>query len=258
MATERRVIKIRNRMQKIISLRNDQVSGSYRSKRPVVLFSLLLLVAACDQVGPMEVDTGMLPAFDVVEITEEEEAQLQSILKIIGQDAEVIDWRTIYYWAEATVHWISPTGPLVPAIRSDAIVVRTVEGVTASPISIPGHYQIEGTGVRGDWKPNLPGDVPDCVSTFGRMDVTSTHWAKWSYMVVASSIRTISKGPTHGTDFDECKRRRGQQSSGGIDPSEGDCELCQQWFWYEDGVIIDDWWECEPIDSGYCDGMLLG
>lgn len=33
---------------------------------------------------------------------------------------------------------------------------------------------------------------------------------------------------------------------------EEDCEFCQQWFQYEDGMIVDEWWDCSPISSNVC------
>jgi hypothetical protein len=33
----------------------------------------------------------------------------------------------------------------------------------------------------------------------------------------------------------------------------GECYYCQQWFWVEDGVIVDEWWDCTPIDESYCE-----
>jgi hypothetical protein len=43
----------------------------------------------------------------------------------------------------------------------------------------------------------------------------------------------------------------GGSGGGGGDPGE-DCERCQQWFWYIDGEIIDEWWECTPVDPSSC------
>lgn len=42
---------------------------------------------------------------------------------------------------------------------------------------------------------------------------------------------------------------------GGDAPYEGECQSCQQWFWYEDGQIVDEWWECTPTDSWRCDNL---
>jgi len=41
----------------------------------------------------------------------------------------------------------------------------------------------------------------------------------------------------------------------GEDPYDTGCQSCQQWFWYEDGVRVDEWWECTPIDPSYCEGL---
>lgn len=30
------------------------------------------------------------------------------------------------------------------------------------------------------------------------------------------------------------------------------CEMCQQWLYYMDGILVDEWWECTPVDSSYC------
>lgn len=38
----------------------------------------------------------------------------------------------------------------------------------------------------------------------------------------------------------------GGGGGGGGGPG-GECQgvvVCQQWFWYENGVIVDEWWEC--------------
>lgn len=37
---------------------------------------------------------------------------------------------------------------------------------------------------------------------------------------------------------------------------EAECYSCQQWFWYDYGQIVDEWWECEQIDSYLCAGNL--
>ena len=42
---------------------------------------------------------------------------------------------------------------------------------------------------------------------------------------------------------------------GGDGPYETGCQSCQQWFWYEYGQIVDEWWECTPIDASFCEGL---
>jgi hypothetical protein len=42
---------------------------------------------------------------------------------------------------------------------------------------------------------------------------------------------------------------------GGNDYEEG-CELCTQWFYFIDNQIVDEWWECQPIDMSYCDALM--
>ena len=42
---------------------------------------------------------------------------------------------------------------------------------------------------------------------------------------------------------------------GGGSAYETGCESCQQWFWYEDGEIVDEWWECTPVDISLCEGL---
>ena len=48
----------------------------------------------------------------------------------------------------------------------------------------------------------------------------------------------------------------GDGSGDGASPGGGEyqaeCEMCQQWFYYIAGVIVDEWWECTPIDGSYC------
>jgi hypothetical protein len=40
-------------------------------------------------------------------------------------------------------------------------------------------------------------------------------------------------------------------TSGGGD-YEGECEICQQWFYVIAGNIVDEWWECEPAPNSAC------
>jgi hypothetical protein len=44
----------------------------------------------------------------------------------------------------------------------------------------------------------------------------------------------------------------GGGGGGGGGDYEEECYRCQQWFWYEDGQITDEWWECTEIDPSYC------
>ena len=46
--------------------------------------------------------------------------------------------------------------------------------------------------------------------------------------------------------------------SGGGDGDEyqGGCELCQQWFYFINGFIVDEWWECSSIPDYYCEGLM--
>jgi len=39
---------------------------------------------------------------------------------------------------------------------------------------------------------------------------------------------------------------------GGGDYESG-CQSCQQWFWYDYGQIVDEWWECTPVEADRCD-----
>jgi hypothetical protein len=34
------------------------------------------------------------------------------------------------------------------------------------------------------------------------------------------------------------------------------CDLCQQWFYVIRGVVVDEWWECNPIPEYFCDGLM--
>ena len=47
-------------------------------------------------------------------------------------------------------------------------------------------------------------------------------------------------------------------TSGGGDGDEyqGGCELCQQWFYFIDGFLMDEWWECTSIPDYYCEGLM--
>jgi hypothetical protein len=221
-------------------------------QRPILPVAVVLsLAVACDRAGPTEVTLVDPPASDVVTVTEEQAAQLGSILKIEETEARIWNWTTISYLTVATVYWITPAGPLIPAIRNDALVVRTVNGVTASPISLPGDYALEAAGVRFDYENGLGGEVPDCSTKSGKMTLTTKHWARWSYMLLHSFL-TINKGPVNDGDSNECTA---DPPKVGFDPAEGGCRLCQQWFWVENGQIVDEWWECEPIDPSYCGGM---
>lgn len=44
-----------------------------------------------------------------------------------------------------------------------------------------------------------------------------------------------------------CPSDPGGPGGGGGGEEPGGCQgqvICQQWFWYENGVIVDEWWEC--------------
>lgn len=41
---------------------------------------------------------------------------------------------------------------------------------------------------------------------------------------------------------------------GGGDYDTG-CVSCQQWFWYEYGQLVDEWWECTPVDAWRCESL---
>lgn len=47
----------------------------------------------------------------------------------------------------------------------------------------------------------------------------------------------------------------GGGGGGGGDSYDTGCESCQQWFWYEYGQIVDEWWECTPTDGYRCEGL---
>ena len=42
---------------------------------------------------------------------------------------------------------------------------------------------------------------------------------------------------------------------GGADEYDTGCVSCQQWFWYEYGQIVDEWWECTPVDPYRCESL---
>lgn len=46
----------------------------------------------------------------------------------------------------------------------------------------------------------------------------------------------------------------GPGGGGGGGGEEEECERCQQWFWYQNGEIIDEWWECTEVDPRWCSG----
>jgi hypothetical protein len=58
-----------------------------------------------------------------------------------------------------------------------------------------------------------------------------TGWLAWGH--VSRSSNGDGKQPNCDTS-----------NSGGGSAGDEECEICQQWFWVEDGVIVDEWWEC--------------
>ena len=48
----------------------------------------------------------------------------------------------------------------------------------------------------------------------------------------------------------------GTPGGGGDDEYDTGCEFCQEWLYFMDGELVDIWWECQPIDDGYCDGLM--
>lgn len=126
-------------------------------------------------------------------------------------------------------------------------------------------YSKTARDVREDWLPawrSLHTMVSFSVSaTCGNSADGDTAHRAWHKFIVGS-WKYFSWGrhetPSRGTAAQpQCATSPppGSGGSGGDDPYDTGCESCQQWFWYEYGQIVDEWWECTPIDASYCEGL---
>ena len=87
-------------------------------------------------------------------------------------------------------------------------------------------------------------------------DGQSAHRAWHKFLVMGWKLFSWGQDerPSQGDEEQvACPPPPPERDSGGEDPYESGCQSCQQWFWYEDGQIVDEWWECTPTDSWRCD-----
>ena len=79
-------------------------------------------------------------------------------------------------------------------------------------------------------------------------------WFAWGHATVPSENQAKQQPCPEPPPQDPSSD--GRTGAGAGDEYESDCYSCQQWFWYDYGQIVDEWWECTPIDSYLCTGNL--
>jgi hypothetical protein len=232
----------------------------------------VLLVSSCAD-EPLPLDPGPLvdlPVFSLIGyedpwLSEEEAAGLQGILNIELARLEFLMVGTaspgpsfLEVETEATAYVFSPAGPLFPRIRHDANLSVVIDGeLQGGTQGFPTQYQLT-TG----WRMNVyQFNTPLCSEvTSLTANASSSHWAKWNYFLIDLSppfvgqLMEINKGPLNRTASANCLPNGPTPGGGGgIQELEGECQFCQQWFWVEGGEVLDEWWECEPIEWSFCE-----
>lgn len=188
------------------------------------------------------------------DLTDEEEAELDLRAQITFTEIDVVaetgdaDWAQIWVATEATV----PFFIFFPRIRHDVLVSYTVDGTPGSYM-IPGDFDIYADGQRFDVN-EVPLSFFNCssIAESGQIAGQSEHRARWNYFKLGGLL-SIERGPITRNGSDNCPPPPDPEdpeegpSGGGWIVDEEECQFCQHWLLYEDGIIVDDWWECFDI-----------
>lgn len=99
---------------------------------------------------------------------------------------------------------------------------------------------------------NTYGEIYTGQSCGHRAEGYSSHktWHQWDPLGFQWGMKTGNSQAW--AEQDPCSGGGGGGGNGG-GGGEGQCFLCQQWFWYENGEIVEEWWDCWPIDFWYCE-----
>lgn len=122
----------------------------------------------------------------------------------------------------------------------------------------------EALGENSDWLPWFRG-----LSTTASLGVSGAcgHLADggtihkaWHQFLVGGwkflSWGNEARSSNDSAEQPQCAPSPPPSGGGGPDEYEDSCWLCQQWFYYIDGEIVDEWWECDPIDGRFCEGLM--
>jgi hypothetical protein len=83
-----------------------------------------------------------------------------------------------------------------------------------------------------------------------KLDAYGNYLAKNIFWVTGVEWGQIVDSDTNSESQAACQEPGGFGEPYG---GEGECYICQQWFWYENGEIVDEWWDCEPTDPELCE-----
>jgi len=182
-------------------------------------------------------------------LTPEEEAVLRSACRITDTDVELLFMSSydpdamVELWTEATI----PFFIFFPRILHTASWQITADGVA-------GPLQVETVGYNStfpedDWNDNINLGLScgDADFSSASVDVTTEHRARWQAFTAAGLLHIDSDPVTGGASGDCIRESEWDEVPGDGWVGEGDCEFCQEWLLYEDGVLVDEWWECWPL-----------
>lgn len=193
-------------------------------------------------------------------LAEAEAATLPSLTQITM--SEVSMWGMHHApWFQLVTEATTPHGPwglMYPHLRHDAYAQWGADSFATDHQWFTGDYVFTLGALVDSYD---LGD-PDCTGGADTYNywVSSQHQAQWRYFLTGwlpgpfGQWLAIDKGPNSDNDdaYIDCNPNGGHQQPGGTYQPEGECQLCQQWFWVENGVIVDEWWECTPIDPMIC------
>lgn len=189
------------------------------------------------------------------ELTPAEIEELQRIARIKFYDINLwiatphIDPRVLVI-TEASIVLLPIAGVFLPRIKHAILWLTDVNGEMPAQDAFLSDWQLALDGIRTDLVslPNYCGG-----SAGGRISVEFRPEAKWEYYQFGSLLHWKVDAPPK-TATDVCEGSSPPPGGGGWGGGGEGCEVCQQWFWYEDGVPVSEWWECwyvMPGEPGY-------
>ena len=101
--------------------------------------------------------------------------------------------------------------------------------------------------------------IPLAAACGHRADGRTQHRAWQKFLVTGWKLFSwgMNEGPSNGDAWQgDCPPTppppSGDPGGGRDDPYDGGCEACQQWFFYMNGWLVEEWWECMEVEGYRC------
>ena len=225
-----------------------------RLARLVCATSMLACASDNDPTAPPETSESLLPLRPMLMTEEPTVEEMAEMPAEFQENPTLLEYRT-------TVAFVEPDGVYAQgymryfatdATQQVSLTLRFDDRTVAST---------SVTGVRENFLPaerTLVTTAPLGVngSCGHYADGHSSHRVWHKFLI--SGWKFFSWGTFQDGSYDQAEQPACPSSGtggGGDQPYDTDCYSCQQWFWYEDGQILDEWWECTPIDARFCEGL---